>query len=133
MDEQDGLGTRPDELGSSRPAEVERVIDVGEDRSGARVHDGIGGGDESERARDHLVTRADAMRQERQEESGRAVAGRDSVRRAHGRRELAFKRADALTLGERARAQHLQHGRFLLGAKLRARERNHVSITLVVR
>ena len=64
----------------------------------AAVVDGIGGGDERVADRNHFVAGADADREQRQVERGRAVGDGARVRCAHLRGELPLERGDLRTL-----------------------------------
>src|SRR5439155_15921407 len=91
-------------------------------RRRARVHDGVGGRDEGERARDHLVPRPDATGAKGELKGRAAVAGRDRMVRPRDPGEGGLESAHAGTLGQPAAAQDLDDGGLLLGAQQRSRD-----------
>ena len=74
-------------LGGGRVEVVGARVDVGEDRLGAAVPDGVGGRDERQRRHDHLVARAHARDVQRERQRGRAAGRGHRLRGAHTRRE----------------------------------------------
>ena len=118
-------GARSDQARRRGGAQVQRVVDVGEDGLCAGVGDRVAGGDECQRARDDLVARTDAMGFESQKQGHGAVAGGDAEPGAHRARELLFKRSDALALGKQSGAHHLEHRRLFFATQLGPRHRDH--------
>jgi hypothetical protein len=85
-----------------RGFDVEMVrLDVDEHRSRPGQYDGVGGGGETERRHDDLVTGSDAQREQSEQEGAGAGAHRDA--RSSGRMlgELRFERGDLRALGQR--------------------------------
>src|SRR5258708_29539281 len=128
MDEHDGFCARTDEPCDGRAVEVQGVIDVREDRHRPRVHYRVGGGDERERAGDHLVTGADPVSEQGKVESSRSIAGGHSMRGAHRCRESLLESSSPFPLCEHAGAHHLENGGFLLRTELRTRDRNQAFV-----
>ena len=97
VDRHDGLGHGGDGAGDGRGIDVQGLgVDVDEDRSGARLHDRLGGRVEGERRGDDLVALADAGRLEGDREAVGAVAHAD---RGEGRQVLGRLGFEGLHVG----------------------------------
>ena len=81
-----------------------RLVDVGEDGRRADGRDGLGGREERERTRHHLVARTHAERAERDHERVRARVEPDRVPHAEERRDLGLEGEHLGAADEHARA-----------------------------
>ena len=72
---QNGLGARSDSLFDARGIEIEgAAVAIHQDRRRPGVNDGVNGGAEGHRRRDHFVAGADSQRQQREMNCGRPAA-----------------------------------------------------------
>jgi hypothetical protein len=122
----DRRGARRDCGGDRGGVEAEGDgVDVGEHRGRAGQGDGSCGRGEGERRDDHLITRADAQRQQGQVQRRGPGADGDAVPAVHEGGELVLERGDLRPLCDLAGAQDRDCGGDFLLAQQRARDGDH--------
>ena len=99
--------------------------DVDEDRRGTSREDRVGGRGERVRHRDHLVAGLQADPGEDRHQGEGSVADRDRVTDTDEVGPEAFQLGYLATLGDHPAAEDLGHGGDLLGAQVRAGDRDH--------
>ena len=97
-------------------------VDVAKDGYGVLVQQAVGGGDEAERARDHLVARAPAKRANAQMKRRRSRRDGNSVIGPDPSREVALEPLEHRAERQPPRPQRLEHQLLLARTEVRARE-----------